>query len=162
MITLGPTAPAIGALLTAAGARNLTFADSRLAKGATLGDTPAPYDILIDLSAADTGPPPWMDELAAPRIVLALNCVDGEPGRSGAPGLHPMLALPGLLSAAVHRRITIDVTNRLAAAHALASLAPPGQLLPDPLDPRITATVHAAVTTTPDRAGRHDDRRPHR
>lgn len=115
-------APGIGALLTAAGARDLTFADSRTA-GADLDDPPVRYDALIDLSAG----------------AIATT------GRPGPHRLHPLLALPGLLSVAVRRRIGIEVTNRFAAAHALARLAPPGRLLPDARDPRVTATIYDAA-----------------
>ncbi|WP_030438970.1 hypothetical protein [Actinoplanes subtropicus] len=122
-------APGIGALLTAAGARDLSFAGSRTAD-AVLDDLPVRYDALIDLSIG-----------ADPRgITLTF-----EPGATGPQQLHPLLALPGLLSIAVRRRVGIDVTDRFAAAHALARLAPPGDLLPDAGDPRITATIYDAA-----------------
>lgn len=131
------TAPGIGALLAAAGARDLTFADGRT--------TDVAYDVLIDLSVSETD---------APAITLAIGSAAPEAaptavvatGRPGPGQLHPLLALPGLLSAVVHGRVSIDVTDRLAAAHALAGLAAPGRLLPDALDTRLAATIYAAVT----------------
>lgn len=112
-------APGIGALLTAVGARDLTFAN------AVPVDLPAPYDATVDLTAPDA-------------------TLTFEPG-AGPHRVHPLLALPGLLSVAVRRRSGIDVADRFAAAHALARLAAPGELLPDLRDPRITAAVHDAA-----------------
>ncbi|MFF5289243.1 hypothetical protein [Paractinoplanes globisporus] len=142
------TVPEIAALLTATGVRDLTFADSRLTVDATPGEVPVRYDVLIDLSVADSVPPQWVDDRDPPHINLTMNGRDDDTatGPARPNRLHPLLALPGLLSVSVHRRMTIDIGHRLAAAHALARLAGPGRLLPDPLDPRLTATVYAAVT----------------
>jgi malic enzyme len=145
------TVPETAALLTAAGVRDLTFVDSRVPVAGALGDVPARYDVLIDLSMPDSDDPRWVDDLAPPAISLTVGSVDADaaPRRPGSHRLHPLLALPGLLSASVHRRITVDIGHRLAAAHALARLAGPGHLLPDPLDPHLTTAVHAAVTALP-------------
>lgn len=148
------TAPEIGALLTAAGARDLSFADTRQAPPEEPDDLPVP-DVLIDLSTTDTVAPAWGAGRDSPRITLTVSVDARRTGDAAVvatarPGdtnqLHPLLALPGLLIAAVHRRITIDATGRLAAAHAIAGLAAPGCLLPDPLDTRVAAAVNAAIT----------------
>jgi malic enzyme len=142
-------APGIGALLTAAGVRDLTFADRRTAD-AVLDDMPAHYDALIDLSIGATGPHGRRPGLVPPDITLTFEPGADEPGpgaivATGPNRVHPLLALPGLLSVAVRHRVGIDVTDRFAAAHALARLAPPGELLPDARDPRITAAVYDAA-----------------
>lgn len=155
IIVIDPhTAPDISVLLTAAGSRHLTFADSRQMPAAALIDLAEQGDVLIDLSGIDAALASAVDRLAPPRIALTLSDTAHQPRpdavvattRPGDPRqLHPLLALPGLLTAAVRHRNAIDLTARLAAGRALVQLAGNENLLPDPLDARVTAAVSAAV-----------------
>jgi malic enzyme len=134
------TAPTIGALLIAAGARDLSLADTMPAPAAVPDDGPLPHHVLIDLSAADAVPPYWGHHAETPYIALTGSSTARRPqptaivvtGRPGPHQLHPLLALPGLLSAAVHRRISVDVTSRLAAAHASPASPRPVACFPTP------------------------------
>lgn len=77
-----------------------------------------------------------------PDVALAAGAAYAGDGRS----INNALAFPGIFRGALQaraKRITAEM--RLAAAEAIAAHAAPGELVPNPLDPKVHAAVRDAV-----------------
>lgn len=85
----------------------------------------------------------------APEIDPALALQAGAAFASDGRSINNALAYPGIFRGALQARARcISNGMKLAAARAIAHAAEPGELVPDPLDPRVhQAVVHAVIQT---------------
>jgi len=128
-------------------------------EGASLQDIMARADIVI----ATTGvkgliKPEWV---RPGQVILALSNPDpeieplvarqrGAAFAADGKGINNVLAFPGLFKGALSARVShFSDAMLMAAADAIAKLAGPDELVPDPLDKtvheRVTEAVHAAA-----------------
>jgi malate dehydrogenase (oxaloacetate-decarboxylating) len=85
-----------------------------------------------------------------PPAALAAGAAYASDGRS----INNALAFPGLFGGALDvRSRTIDERMRLAAAHAIAAHAEPGEVVPSPLAPGVHTAVREAVAREAMRQG---------
>jgi malate dehydrogenase (oxaloacetate-decarboxylating) len=99
------------------------------------------------------------------QVVLALSNPDPEiepelAERAGAAfaadgrSVNNVLGYPGIFRGALQAGAAeINVEMKLAAAHAIADLAPPGELVPNALDQTVHDTVARAVREAAERSG---------
>jgi len=167
VVGLGAAGLGIAKLLQAHGVKQLLGNDlratamGRLAQwhgqGRTLDKILAHADVLICTTGAQRLLSPA--HIRTGQIVFALSNPDPEidPAAALAAGaavaadgksINTVLCFPGLFDAVLRTRVRA-VTDEmlLAAARALASAAPAGQLLPDPLDLTVHERVSRAVQT---------------
>ncbi len=129
------------------------------------GGTPSDLDTILatcDVVIATTGVPGLIDpsRVRKGQIILALSnpVPEIEPEAALAAGaafaadgkvVNNVLGFPGILRGAIDAhvpRLTLEMY--LAAAHAIASETPEGELVPGPLRPHIHRTVARAVART--------------
>jgi malate dehydrogenase (oxaloacetate-decarboxylating) len=169
VVGLGAAGLGIARLLQAHGVKQLLGTDlraeamGRLAQlhgqGETLERVLAHADVLICTTGAKRLIAP--ERIRVGQIVFALSNPDPEidPAAALAAGaavaadgksINNVLCFPGLFDAVLRTRArTITDAMLVAAARALADVAPTGQLLPDPLD----VTVHERVSRAVQAAG---------
>jgi malate dehydrogenase (oxaloacetate-decarboxylating) len=167
VVGLGAAGLGIVRLLQAHGVRQLLGNDlrkeamARLAQwhgqGRTLDKILAHADVVICTTGAQRLLSP--EHIRAGQIVFALSNPDPEidPAAAIAAGaavaadgksINTVLCFPGLFDAVLRTRArAITDAMLVAAARALASAAPAGQLLPDPLDLTVHERVSRAVQT---------------
>jgi len=167
VVGLGAAGLGIAKLLQAHGVKQLLGNDlratamGRLAQwhgqGRTLDKILAHADVLICTTGAQRLLAP--EHIRTGQIVFALSNPDPEidPAAALAAGaavaadgksINTVLCFPGLFDAVLRTRVrAITDEMLLAAARALASAAPAGQLLPDPLDLTVRERVSRAVQT---------------
>jgi malate dehydrogenase (oxaloacetate-decarboxylating) len=167
VVGLGAAGLGIARLLQAHGVKQLLGNDlqatavGRLAQlhgqGRTLDKILAHADVVICTTGAQRLLAP--EHIRAGQIVFALSSPDPEidPAAAIAAGaavaadgksINTVLCFPGLFDAVLRTRArAITDAILLAAARALASAAPNGQLLPDPLDATVHERVSRAVQT---------------
>lgn len=85
-----------------------------------------------------------------PRAALAAGAAFASDGKS----INNALAFPGIFKAALLARTKcISDEMKIAAAQAIASMAEPGEIVPDPLDLRVHEAVVKAVLDAVDKQG---------
>ncbi|MCX5604851.1 malic enzyme-like protein [Streptomyces phaeochromogenes] len=136
ILTGGDRGGDLPALLLGAGVTSLTLHEG----GTPLAEPAVPADLVVDLAgipAPKDGTPVLR---ACPQDLPELHATTRRP--------HPLHALPALLAAAARtRRLTHH--GLLAAVHALAELAPPGQLLPAVDEPGLTQALTTVLARDP-------------
>jgi malate dehydrogenase (oxaloacetate-decarboxylating) len=167
-IGLGAAGSAIVRLTLALGVQEVIAADASPAaqeRARRLGARIVDFDTLMkeaDVVIAATGRPKLIDpkRVRPGQIVLGLSNPDPEidPVEARLAGaalasdgrtINNALAFPGLFKGALDvRSRSITVEMMIAAARAIASLAPDGELVPPPLDPAVHAAVAKAVADT--------------
>jgi malate dehydrogenase (oxaloacetate-decarboxylating) len=164
-VGLGAAGLGIVRLLRAHGARRILGTDrhqAALDRLAILGGEPATLEGIMancDIVIATTGVRGLIKpELVRPgQIILALSNPDpeiepvtalerGAAFAADGKGINNVLAFPGLFRGALDARASrFDDAMLMAAAHAIAAMAPRDDLVPDSLDPRVHAAVAEAV-----------------
>jgi malate dehydrogenase (oxaloacetate-decarboxylating) len=172
-IGLGAAGSAIARTALAYGAREVIVADPSEAAGArmkTFGASVVDMATVMreaDIVVATTGRPGLIrpEMVRRGQVIFALSNPDPEidPDTAVAAGaayagdgrsINNALAFPGIFRGALDVRAReITPAMRLAAAETIAAHAPPGDLVPDPLDLRVHAAVRAAVSETARAAG---------
>jgi malate dehydrogenase (oxaloacetate-decarboxylating) len=172
-IGLGAAGSAIARLALAYGVGKVLVTDVSEASREALrnaGAVPVSLDELmasVDIVVATTGKPRLIaaDKVKKGQVIFALSNPDPEidpdeamnagaafagDGRS----INNALAFPGLFKGALDvRSKAITPAMRVAAAEVIASLAPPGEVVPSPLDPRVHEAVTRATVETAQREG---------
>ncbi len=164
-IGLGAAGSAIARIALSYGVREVMVADTSpdaVARLEGFGARPSDMATILreaDLVVATTGRPGLIrpDMVRRGQVIFALSNPDPEIApdealRAGAAfagdgrSINNALAFPGLFRGALEVRAkAITHEMRLAAAEAIAALAEPGALVPDPLDTRVHAAVRDAV-----------------
>ena len=164
-IGLGAAGLGIVRLLRAHGARRILGTDrheAALDRLAIQGGEPSTLEGVMancDIVIATTGVRGLIrPELVRPgQIILALSNPDpetepvtalerGAAFAADGKGINNVLAFPGLFRGALDARASgFDDAMLMAAAHAIAAMAPRDDLVPDSLDPRVHAAVAEAV-----------------
>jgi malate dehydrogenase (oxaloacetate-decarboxylating) len=164
-IGLGAAGLGIVRLLRAHGAQRILGTDrnpAALERLAALGGEPATLEGIMgscDIVIATTGVRGLIrPELVRPgQIILALSNPDpeiepvialerGAAFAADGKGINNVLAFPGLFRGALDARASgFNDAMLMAAAHAIAAMAPRDDLVPDALDPRVHAAVAEAV-----------------
>jgi hypothetical protein len=138
VLTGTESAPQLGPTLIGCGIAELTTWRRDDAQDYPLSRLMQHNDILVDPRAAAFVPHAWDRTVSIPR----------DPFEFGA------LVVPGLLAGLCRRGVAaLDIEHLVAAAHVLALLTPPDQLLPELDEPLLVATIarHISQTLT----GRH-------
>ena len=164
-IGLGAAGIGIARLLKSQGAGRMLGADlarSAVARFEGIGGEAASLDEIMrsaDIVIATTGRKGLIrpESIRAGQIILALSNPDpeieplvaiehGAALAADGKGINNVLGFPGLFRGALDagaKRFSDEML--IAAAHAIARQAGPGDLVPDPLDPEVHAAVAAAV-----------------
>ncbi len=167
-IGLGAAGSAIARIALSYGAKQVLVADvspDAVKRLEGFGATPSTMaDVMreADIVVATTGRPGLIrpDMVRRGQVIFALSNPDSEISpdeavRAGAAyagdgrSINNALAFPGIFRGALDVRAK-EITHemRLAAAEAIARLAEPGELVPNPLDMRVHAAVRDAVADT--------------
>ncbi len=167
-IGLGAAGSAIARIALSYGAREVLVADTSDDARKRLegfGATPSTMAEILreaDIVVATTGRVGLIrpDMIRRGQVIFALSNPDPEINpdeavKAGAAyagdgrSINNALAFPGLFRGALDVRASaITHEMRLAAAEAIASLAEPGELVPNPLDPQVHEAVRRAVAET--------------
>jgi hypothetical protein len=125
--------PLLGPTLIACGISELTHWHHRDAQDYPLSRLMGHNDVLVDPKLAAFVPRAWDRTVSIPH----------DPFEFGA------LVVPGLLAGLCGRGVAaLDVEHLLAAAHVLALLTPPGQLLPELDEPLLVTTIARHISQT--------------
>lgn len=167
-IGLGAAGSAIARIALSYGVREVMVSDvspDAVRRLETFGARPSSMGEIMreaDIVVTTTGKPGLIraDMVKRGQVIFALSNPDPEisPDEAVAAGaafagdgrsINNALAFPGIFRGALEARARcISHGMRLAAAEAIASLADPGQLVPNPLDMRVHEAVRAAVVAT--------------
>lgn len=164
-IGLGAAGSAIARMALAYGAKEVLVTDpsrEAVARMQSMGGTPSDLETILrecHIVVATTGRPGLIaparvrpgqvifalsnpDPEIAPDVALAAGAAFAGDGRS----INNALAYPGIFKGALSVRAgAITAPMLLAAAEAIAALAPKGDVVPSPFDPRVHAAVRDAV-----------------
>lgn len=172
-IGLGAAGSAIARLAMAYGVGKVLVTDVSEASREALrnyGAEPVGLDELlarVDIVVATTGRPRLIapEKVRKGQVIFALSNPDPEidPDEALSAGaafagdgrsVNNALAFPGLFKGALEARSkAISPAMRVAAAEAIAALAPPGEVVPSPLDPRVHEAVTRATVEVAEREG---------
>jgi len=164
-VGLGAAGSGIARMLIARGARQVLITDPAQAavdRMITFGGTPATFDRIMgecDIIVLTTGRPGLVkpEMVRKGQVILALTNPEAEiepelaleaGARFASDGraVNNALGYPGIMKGALLAGASqVNTAMKLAAAETIASLAPQGEVVPDPLDPDVHTKVTEAV-----------------